>query len=345
MSEERTRILQLVQEGKLTVEQADVLISELERRSTRDPLFKRPLSGFDKPKLDDLKQIGTQVSTAVVQSLGEVRRQLEQQFESWNIGPGGSTLSAGAELSLPETIRTLSVESRTGRIQVTSWNQPTVRIHVRGQVKTDSLNEAKHLLEAALQTQQTEDSYQLIVTPGQKDVVMGANIDIYVPRKFSKVLCKTRNGSVHADRVEADEVLLDSDNGNVWVHEVAVERLRLIVENGSIEVQNSIGPTCRTVYASTRNGRIMIDGIAKDIHCVGTAKTVTGKIQITGEGLSTEYEESTRPNHARFEQQPATSVDTDEPEANKLETNALEPNEHDTHIYCETRNGAIRVRA
>lgn len=330
MNEERTRILKLVQEGKLTVEQADLLISELERRTPRDGRFRNPLGNFEKPKLDDLKQIGTQVSSAVTQSLSEVRRQLEQQFENWNIGPNLMTLSASTEVNLPDTIRMISVETRNGRIQVTSWDEASIRIHIRGQVKTENLNEAKRMLEAALQTEQTDESYQLIIAHGQKDSVSSANIDVYVPRQFAKLLCKTNNGSVHADTLDATELVLDSENGNVWVHDAEVERMRLVVENGSIEIQNSISARSRSVYTSAKNGRIMIDGIAREVHCVGTAKTVNGKIQITGDQMAAEYEESTRPTHARFEQ-PGTPAD--------------EQSERETHIYCETKNGAIRIRA
>jgi hypothetical protein len=74
----------------------------------------------------------------------------------------------------------------------------------------------------------------------------------------------------------------------------------------------------------------MIDGIAQDVHCIGTAKTMNGRIQITGDSLQVEQEESVRPSHARFEQRPVTSGDAEDREI---------------HIYCETKNGAIRVRA
>lgn len=334
MSDERKRILQLLQDGKITIEQADILMAELERRGSRDGLFRNPignLGNIDKTRLEDLKQIGSQVSTAVTQSLGEVRRQFEQQLENWNIGPGATTLSASTEVSLPETVKSVAVETRNGRIQVTSWDEPGIRLHIRGQVKSDSLAEAKRTLETSLQADRTDDSYQLTVTES-KDGVVGANIDIYVPRQFARLLCKTQNGSVHADTLHATELQIDSVNGSVWVHDANVERLRSTVDSGSIEIQHSVTKNCHSVYAATKNGRITIDGIAKNLHCVGTAKTVNGKIQVTGDSLISEYEDSIRPNHARFEQTGETT------EGDSTEN-------HEAHIYCETKNGGIRIRA
>ncbi|WDL96258.1 SHOCT-like domain-containing protein [Alicyclobacillus sp. ALC3] len=341
MSEERKRILQLLADGKLTVEQADLLLAEVNRSTGRKPsprkldLSLSNLPSIDRARLEELKHIGSQVTAAVSQSLGEVRRQVEQQIETWSSGPSTSTLSASTEVSLPESVQTVAVEARNGRIQITSWDEPTVRLHVRGQVKAESLMDAKRVLESSLQADRSDDSYQLTIAQS-KDAVVSTNVDIYVPRKFGRLICKTHNGTIHADTLDAVNLQVDSSNGNIWVHEAEVERLRATAESGNIELLHSITSNCRSVYASTKNGKISVDGIAADLHCVGTATTVNGKIQFSGD-VTHEFDDPARPNHARFELNLNTSDELEPSDTSA--TRAIE-----SYITLETKNGGIRVR-
>lgn len=346
MSEETKRILQLLADGKLTVEQADLLLAELGRSKTREQSPKKLYGNFssfptlDRARLEELKQIGSQVTAAVSQSLGEVRRQVEQQFETWSSGPAASTLSASTEVTLPESVQMVSVEARNGRIQVTSWDEPTVRLHLRGQVKAESLAEAKRVLESSLHADRTDESYELTVAQS-KDAVVSANIDIYLPRKFERLLCKTYSGTIHADTLDVVNLQLESVNGNIWLHEADVERLRATTDAGNIELQHSITRQCRSVYASTKNGKIGVDGIAKTLRCLGTAATVNGKIQFSGD-VSFEFDDNNRPNHARFYLTPNVGdagQDTGDTVPGTTSSEGAEG-----HITLETKNGGIRVR-
>lgn len=320
---ERMKILELLQGGKITTEQADLLISALEegKKDTVGSMFR-----FDKKSLSELRNLGSQVSAAVTTSLNEAKRNLEQQFGDWSFqAPASVTVST--EIALPDAIESLSVETRNGRIQVALWDQPHALIRVRGQVRhSTDLRAAQQLLEQAIQSTQTDHLHQMSVLHGRE--VVGASIDLSIPRGLQRLFVKTHNGSIQMDGPDIEELQADTTNGSVLVYRASAQRLRISTHNGSIHVQSSLSSQCRSVYAVTHNGTIDIDGMAEDTYCVGTAKCQGGKLDVSGENLTVEYSDGSRRRSARFQHTVKPSPDTPE-----------------THIYCESQNGLVSIQS
>jgi polyhydroxyalkanoate synthesis regulator phasin len=332
---ERRKILDLVQEGKLTAEQGEQLLAALDEQAQR-----RRNQSLDIKSLSDLKHLGSQwgnqISQLVGQSLAEARRNLEKEMRhfNWNFhfGPGfgfGSTLTVSANVQLPESIRDLYVETKNGEIQVSTWNQSFVRILVRGQVKASDLNAAQRVLDRALQAQQTDDSYLLTVVHDFKDGVVGANIEVSVPTGLRRISLKSTNGGLYIDTTEVEDLQLVTANGGVRVNHCRVTRLRIDSDNGSLDIHDSVHAQTKSVYAQTKNGTIVIDGVSADATCSGMAKAGLGRVDVSGDRAQVEYVElgdHARHSEARF-QVGEESVD------------------EETRIYCESRNGSVRIRA
>lgn len=323
--QDRQKILQLLQEGKITVEQADLLIAAIEDTSN----VKATSAKGDKNPLDDLKNIGSQLSATIAQSLTELRRNVEQQWDNWSPFGGSPSVLASTEMNLPESIQNLFVETTNGEIQVVSWDEPYIRLYIRGRVKSESVLEGKRLLNQSLQVSQTETNYELVVIHGGKDGVNQASVDIYVPSSLKALTLHSQNGHLQLDAAHIQDLQAETVNGSISLSRVMAEKIRLVTHNGNVNVYSSITKEAHNVYVSARNGTIDMKGIDATIPFTGTAKTALGRVDISGEGWTVEYDDSLRKRSARFEQTPSYA----------------DPGmENTTRIFLETRHGGINVR-
>lgn len=323
---ERMKVLELLQEGKITAEQAEKLLSALERTSGADePSPKLSDRLVDKRIFAELKNIRSQVASAVTQSFNELKKIDWEDFPF----PGQYRTTAVHELSLEPSVETVSVATRNGAIRLTAWDGNQVTLHIRGQVRNNDLNEAKHLLEQAMQVNQSNTLYQLTLAESRD--IAGASIDIMVPSSLQTLTVLTQNGAIQADSLSLSDFRATTTNGSVLLYRVSADRTQVDSKNGSIALQNSVTPQSTSVYVRAENGTIELDGIASDRPVVGTAKTQNGRIDITGEALTVEYDDSTRRRYARFQKE-APSQGDDEGVRTAVD------------ILCETVNGRIVIR-
>jgi len=318
---ERMKILTLLQEGKITPEQADILLDALwdqpdgPKRKTESASNR---AGFD------FRALGAQMTATVTQTLGEVKRSLEQQFEGW---PFGASISANVERQLPESIQALTIETTNGKIQAQSWNESYVRVSVRGDVKTDSLPDAKRMLDEAVQMKQTDTEIHVSVVPKSiREGVIGASIDVFLPASVRQLTLRSKNGSVQADSVHVDQLVMQTSNGGIWLYNASARDIRLTSSNGGIEVLKSVTPECKYVYATTKNGTIVVEDMAAT-HFVGSARTHMGHVDVKVDANTrVTFADQRRRTYATFAPIEALSA-------------------AETHIQCETNIGAIRIHA
>ena len=338
---ERQKILELLQEGRLTVDQAEQLLAAMDRVKTDSANADAANTAkSEKNPLEDLKNIGAQVSSSIAQSLTDLRRNLEHQWDNWTPFGGNSAL-ASTEISLPASVETLSIETTNGDIQVVAWDEPYARLYIRGRVRADSVLEAKRLLGEALQSTQTDSHYELVVLHGGKDGVNQASVDLYVPRALKQVTLHSQNGHLQLDSVNADDLQAETVNGAISLSRAKAVRIRLVTHNGHVDVHSSVSADTRTVYVSTRNGTIDVKGIDAELQFSGSAKTSLGRVEVSGEGWTVEYDDSIRKRSAHFE---PTNQDSMVAEENTAEEQAKKIADTNARIFLETKHGSINVR-
>ncbi|MCL6516388.1 DUF4097 family beta strand repeat-containing protein [Alicyclobacillus sp.] len=330
---ERKKILNLLAEGKITPEQAELLLQALgDDQPAGNPKAWQEWSR--RIPLQELKQVGAQIASTVTQSLGEVKRTLEQQKRaveqqlehlSWN----HPTVSVSHDLQLPEGIQEVCVETGQGSVQITEGEGPGISIHVRARVRTDNLADGKRVLEQALQTLESGDRFELTILPGYRDsdsgaAVAAADVDVFLPKGVRRVLARTRSGRILADSAEAGELRLETTRGSILVVQSAADRLHLTTESGDIGV-HTLSDRTRSVYAQAKHGTMDIDGVPRHLAVTGTAQTTLGTVDIDAELFEVTFDDGPRRNGARFRRQGQT------------ESPAL-------HLQLTTRSGSIRVR-
>lgn len=317
---ERQKILALVQEGKLTPEQADLLIEALESRRGEQGKSTRPWDF----KMNDIKQLSSQLTSYVSQSLSDVKRTVEQELRglSGTFNFSG-TLTATSELNVREGITDLFIETKNGRIGLSYWDEPFIRILVRGQVRASDLDEASEQLRAALQTSEERNRWQLAVRHDGKDGVQAADIDLLLPAGLNEVSVKTQNGAIRADSIPAEILRVTTANGAIFVYRADAGQLHLGTDNGAIDLQRSVTNRTKRVYLSTKNGTIDVEGIETTKSISGSAKSTNGRISVTASNLTAEFVDGPRNTHAKL---------------------SGAGDEGELLIQCETKNGAIHLR-
>ncbi|RIV28600.1 hypothetical protein D2Q93_02280 [Alicyclobacillaceae bacterium I2511] len=321
---ERMKILELLSEGKITPEQAESLLSTVENKEESKNRW-----GIEKVSNLDLKSLGSQVSAAVSQSIGEVRRVVEQQFD--NLPFWTSTVSVTHEVALPLEIRHVSLETVNGAVQIMSWDEPYVKVLVRAQVRTDSLAEGRNALLRAVQTNVMDTRYELAIVAGKRSQenspqLIVAHLDIWLPRDMEEVFCRTHNGRVLAESIKLTSSLqAETANGSIHAFNVGANRIQLSSENGRVELRG-LDPATSSVYLQSKNGSLLINGIPSQVACSGTAKTSFGRVDIDESQFELTAEEETRRNVVHFQRN-------------------LENHEGEIRFQLETRNGSIHLHA
>lgn len=324
-SSERLKILQMLSDGKVTPEQAESLLNAVERDGP-----KRAFRGLDKPSLNDLKSLGAQISATVTQSLSEAKRALEGQLDVFSLS--NPSVSVTHELSLPLNTQRLTAQTTNGAVQVTRWDEPYVRIHIRARAKTNNMSDAKRALTAALQIEENEDKYQLTVVHGDRDKdngvqIAGAHLDIYVPKLFKGLFLRSQNGKLSADGISCDDLHLETTNGSVSLYQSTAERVVIHAENGGIELVECLSERTRNLHAQTKNGSVSIERLPDNVKLLGRARTSLGRIQVTDARIDVSFDDDVKRSTARF-QSNAAAVQSD----------------NEVRVHLETRNGSIRIK-
>lgn len=263
--EEISRIMRLVQEGKLSPEDAAELIDAFntaegqegssnqepppppDPTGTTPPPFtghKDPFKGF----VDFMEGVGKEVSQSVnwhevarqvrvgAQKGAEGLRQGIEQLKKGEFNIGFFSTYETKDFTLPLTLaegKTLRIENPAGDIKVTGGFE-TGSIHARAKVRGSDVNDAKD----------KADNYTLIVEESDHQVlvrqpdVSGIEVDVVVQLgKASNIEIKSESGDVR---------LLDTGGG-----------CRVNTQSGDVHVQGLNG----TIEVTTQNGDLNMESV------------------------------------------------------------------------------------
>ncbi len=323
---ERYKILQLVQNGKITIEQAEMLIDALNLPPTKNThRFRIP--PIDKPRWDrtakELKTLGTQVSTMVTQALVDAKREIESQVGEWM---SHDTLSQSYDFELLEDVAHVHVEIANGKIRATEWDKPYGRISIYAQIRATDPAEAEKTLLEAVHTETSDGQYRLVIPTNGNHGMRISYVDIFVPSTVETLHLKSRNGKLKVDSLTAHELELEAQNGDITTSYIGANLVRITTSNGRIDLFHSIRSETKNVYAATKNGTITINGIETNTNCTGTARTSLGEIDIDETHFDVTYADPWRKKKASFKNK--------ENSENSIATS----------IHCETSNGRITIK-
>jgi DUF4097 and DUF4098 domain-containing protein YvlB len=324
---ERRKILSLLQEGKITAEQAETLLGALEEPQN-ESMHRFHIPPLDKQKWDktakDIKTFGTQMSTIVAQALSEAKKEIELQVGDFM---SHDSIFRSYDFKLPQDVNSVCVETSNCKIRAVEWDQPIGRISVHGQIRASDLGEAEQAIQGAVVSHSDNGAYRLSVP--HNSVTRGvriASIDVFLPKGTDKLQLKSRNGNLQVDSINTREIELQTQNGHITTSYVNAHLIRITTSNGRIDMFHSIGLETKNVYVASKNGTIAINGVESQNNCVGAVKTIAGQIDIDDTYFDVTFTDTDRKNGASFRNKHLT------------------PEAPTTNILCETSNGKVMIR-
>ncbi|WP_102344892.1 DUF4097 family beta strand repeat-containing protein [Bacillus sp. Marseille-P3661] len=257
MIEERKRILKMVEEGKLTAEEAIMLLEKLESPKTESKQTATNPSTFVKydSNYKDYKQSYKNSGfkekfSGFFESAFKKIKEVDLDF---NFGPHHEVNHIFQHRDI--ILSNLNVDISNGEIELKPWDEQEVRIECRAKVyKAESHEEAKNEFLKQVQFAINENSLKFEVEP--KNIKL--NTIFYVPRSsYENILIRMFNGQIALDELNVKVLKATTANGNITVNHVSAEDLEFETANGHIKVENSYA---QAIEAETLNGTITAKG-------------------------------------------------------------------------------------
>lgn len=306
MQEEKKQILKMVEEGKLTAEQALALLQELEKsQKTKEQKEEELLNElstvvkFDEGKKeeDSYNYKVHSLKDKIIDFVDSAVKKLKDFDLDFNFGQSVD-LSHVFQHGNVE-LRNLDIDVANGSVHVLPWDQRDVRIECEAKVyRAATQDEARASFIKDIVFNVENGTLHFAAHPKWLKV----DAIIYVPKsEYDKVRVRMFNGPIKSENLNARTMKVKTANGKVTTSGLRGIKLEVETVNGKIKVEKS---QVVDIDAETINGAIQLEGDFTNVEMQSfngnascklastfaeyiEAKTVTGGIDISiPEGLS-----------------------------------------------------------
>lgn len=283
MEEEKMVVLKMLEEGKITAEEAAKLLDALEgSRSPYEKGYRKGdlqekwkekikkmdiLSGISEEVEKGLEEIDKKVEKIVQKDWGSSvvekilnffvdvgSQKFEKEFEFKNVGENTS----------------LDVKVSNGKVTVEGWEEDHIYVDVKCTAKSKGdgeiyVNYNEGLLEVKESTE-----------------VRSSEIEIYLPFiKYKDIRLEVVNGRIVIEDIESKNLVLETVNGIIVLENVAFEVGEFSTVNGRISLEDlKVNPGNSMLKAEVTNGVINIELGGEDIEVSYELEATAGKCNV-----------------------------------------------------------------
>lgn len=286
MSEERKRILEMVKNGELSVEEAEKLISVLDKIQSEKQQKEQQVANSITADVDfqsesqdqqENKQQSTKNTTEstkekilnLVESALNKLKDLDLDFHH------SVDVTHNTQQNFSDFTKVM-IDIPNGSVELVSWDVPDVRAEFNAKVfRTEDSTVGKEKLLENIDFDVRNG--QLIV--GCNDKIMKVSAKIYIPeRLYEKVHVKLFNGSIKGDGLKADVLELKTANGKLDIVNCEGTKAEVETGNGAISITDT---TIKDLEVESINGKINVDGsfVKLDVQSLGGTIFATVKNQ------------------------------------------------------------------
>lgn len=331
MSEERLKVLKMIENGDISAEEGAKL---LESMNDSDSSQNYSWKTFLGEAVDRVKKADLDLSFGATVDFQDTTEQAATAFED------------------------MDIHINNGSLQIFTHDQDTVKAEYgvkMYQAKTEE--EAKQRFKEEVRLEISSDLLRLS-SPSSKIKVL---VTLYVPeRSYAFVKSKVFNGRVDMTNLRAEHVETKTTNGAVSLENVRGEKANIETGNGSVDLSNCSFSRCD---AKTVNGKIKADGsfVKLDLSTVSGGIFVSGQDQRAERGFfktSTGSIDVQLPEEKRIEGRLATAFgkidcqlenykmlsDKNDWLAKELKFEAKENYEAVYYIDADTKSGSVTAR-
>lgn len=257
--EERMAILQMVQEGKITAEEAVNLLKAVEAAERREWEAANPNaeSTGARPVGEARPEPSVGEGKGLIRDGGLISDELIKRLTGELLGlfgPGHRVEEdIEGEFAGDGPVR-IEFATSNGRIDIKPWDGPGFKLHLIKSVRAANERAAE---EAA------RDLAQISNVPGLLSVRMreglhlnaGLTIEALLPRdRIGELNLRTSNGRVEVADIECEACTITTSNGRIVAEGVRAKSAKLRTSNGSISASGLTG----SVEAASSNGSITV---------------------------------------------------------------------------------------
>ncbi|WP_164525455.1 DUF4097 family beta strand repeat-containing protein [Siminovitchia acidinfaciens] len=320
MNQDRKRILEMVQEGKLSAQEAIILLDALEDGGG-DAADAKPAS-LEKQSTDTASKAESKAESTTG-STGDTSWQQSKSKESdsgddtfyTQIEQAGERIFDFVNTALrkikdldwqitqsvevphvfqqaDEQIERIDIDIANGPVRVIAWDQQEVRVECQAKVyRVEDRDEGRsYFLDNTVFSQDNG-----LLCFATKSKWMRVETTVYIPRKiYKKITVRIFSGEMTGELLESEHLIVKTTNGKVDLTGISGKKLDVETMNGQIKV---IDLNTDQVEAETVNGAVDVTGFSRkadlksfngNITCTlahsGTemveAKAVTGNIYV-----------------------------------------------------------------
>ena len=286
MKEERKRILQMVEEGKLKVDEALTLLEELEKTEQsmeqKQAQIVNELSTavqFEEAKKEEPFQAKYQTAKDKIFEFVDVALKKIKDLDL-DLNFGQSVDISHIFHQGDATIKDIDIDVANGAVKLVGWEQPDIRVECQAKVyRVENQDQARqNFLRDVLFTVEHE---KLRFSTQQK--WMKVEAIVYVPKSvYNRVRVRLFNGPITGEQMNVDELRIKTANGKITLDRFTGKKTEIETANGKIKLK---GSQFEQVEAETINGAIQLDGEFKKLEM----ESFNGNISLNLHGKEAEF--------------------------------------------------------
>lgn len=267
MKEEKIMILQMLQDEKITPEEAISLLEALDEEDFDIPEFEEVHEEDHKTRLSNktLEEIGIDIGNA----FGNLFTNIKDIGSSIGI----NNLTETMELDLEEDLSNISspivdLKAVNGYIKLRRHEGDKVHINIFCRYK-----EGSHVPNRDFYKFYRENNRLVFYPLYNSDISI--NLDVKLPKKlYDEIILETNNSSIEAEDIQVNRLECETKNSSIKIKKIEAKKLKVSSLNGRIE-GNSL--KIDNIQAITTNSGIFFDEIESEDF---SAHTANGKIRL-----------------------------------------------------------------
>ena len=368
MFEERKRILKLIEDCKITVEDAIILLEKLEKVETQ-PAEKHQKSeeeqivqelstvvNYEKYKKEQKTHKQASAKTKFIDFIDSALKKIKDLDLDFNFGNATEVHHIFFHSNVD--INQIEIDVANGSIKLVPWDEKDVRIECDAKVyKVESQDEARNTF---LQDVLFSIGGGKLTFSVQKKQ-MKVNSILYIPQtEYDKVKVRTFNGPITGEKLQVTEFKAKTANGSIDINQLRSTEIELETANGHINAKD-----CRSTAldAETINGTLDVRGsfgkvdlqsfngnvicsLADYLSHTAHIKTTTGNIDLYVSGILA-IDGELKSNLGGFKcEVPNMDIVEEKSEVVQklLRFKANSDQSNRLHIFAETKTGSILVK-
>ncbi|MBM7704498.1 DUF4097 family beta strand repeat-containing protein [Metabacillus iocasae] len=286
MTTKRKEILQMVEAGKLTVDEALILLDSLDKDPSESSEVKaediQNLSTYvvdkEKKKTGNAYQSPqSSIKDKIFSIVDQTVKKVKDKDLDFNFGPSVDIQHIFQQSDV--SINDIEIDVSNGGVTFKPWTQNSVRIECEASVyKVANQDEARQAFLQDVLFSINEGTLRFSVQKKQ----MKVKSVIYIPEvSYNRVQVRLFNGSIEGERLTAREIKSKTAHGAITLTNSKSEGLEVETANGLIHLIDVSAPRCEV---ETINGAIRMEGEYEKVN----VQTFNGNVTCRFRGERTE---------------------------------------------------------